>query len=113
MEAMPGDRFYDISKGSETFKSLERLPKQLGAEKPTAIVIVTAHWERYPIFSISTSYYFTTPQIHSPNTLPKYTPQIHSPTTHATPIAPTPLIIPYNTHILSELVPHPLTRTLF
>jgi len=45
MEAAPGERFYDISKGSEAMKSLERLPKQLGAEKPKAIVVVTAHWE--------------------------------------------------------------------
>eukprot|EP00026_Physarum_polycephalum_P012575 Phypoly_transcript_12897.p1 GENE.Phypoly_transcript_12897~~Phypoly_transcript_12897.p1 ORF type:complete len:314 (+),score=50.31 Phypoly_transcript_12897:116-1057(+) len=45
MDARPGDRFYDISKGSESAKALERLPKELGAEKPNAIVIVTAHWE--------------------------------------------------------------------
>jgi aromatic ring-opening dioxygenase catalytic subunit (LigB family) len=35
----------DIAKGSEAHKSLERLPAQIGAEKPNAIVVVTAHWE--------------------------------------------------------------------
>lgn len=45
MEAPPGDRFADIAAGSDAMKSLQRLPKQLGAEKPTAIVVVSAHWE--------------------------------------------------------------------
>lgn len=47
MESSPGDRFSDISAGSEAMKSLQRLPKQLGAEKPKAIVVVSAHWEGY------------------------------------------------------------------
>jgi len=34
-----------MAKGSEAVKSLERLPKQLNAEKPTAIVIISGHWE--------------------------------------------------------------------
>jgi len=45
IETRPGDRFADIGKGSASQKSLERLPKQLGVEKPTAIVVVSAHWE--------------------------------------------------------------------
>jgi aromatic ring-opening dioxygenase catalytic subunit (LigB family) len=54
MDANPGDSFYHVSKGSDAMKSLQSLPKQLGAEKPKAIVIITAHWERYiftPFFS--------------------------------------------------------------
>eukprot|EP01112_Ceratiomyxa_fruticulosa_P001993 TRINITY_DN1213_c0_g1_i1.p1 TRINITY_DN1213_c0_g1~~TRINITY_DN1213_c0_g1_i1.p1 ORF type:complete len:320 (-),score=63.87 TRINITY_DN1213_c0_g1_i1:138-1097(-) len=34
-----------MARGSEAMKSLQRLPKQLGAEKPTAIVIISGHWE--------------------------------------------------------------------
>jgi len=45
IEAQPGDALYDISKGSEGEKSLQRLPKQLGAEKPAAIVIISGHYE--------------------------------------------------------------------
>lgn len=45
IEAKKGDALYDISKGSEGEKSLQRLPKQLGAEKPSAIVIVSGHYE--------------------------------------------------------------------
>jgi len=40
-----GGPMSEIDMHSEPKKSLERLPKQLGAEKPDAIVIVTAHWE--------------------------------------------------------------------
>jgi len=45
MEAKPGDALYNISKGSEGEKSLQRLPKLLNAEKPSAIVIVSGHYE--------------------------------------------------------------------
>lgn len=34
-----------IDSQSEAKRSLERLPKQLHAERPSAIVVVTAHWE--------------------------------------------------------------------
>ena len=56
IETRPGDRLSDISKGSEAMKSLEQLPKLLGAERPNAIVMVTAHWERYatPLLYLST-----------------------------------------------------------
>jgi len=40
-----GGPMADIDMHSEAKKSLERLPKQLRAEKPDAIVLVTAHWE--------------------------------------------------------------------
>jgi aromatic ring-opening dioxygenase catalytic subunit (LigB family) len=40
-----GSPFVYIDMNSEAKKSLERLPKQLGAERPAAIVVVTAHWE--------------------------------------------------------------------
>eukprot|EP00026_Physarum_polycephalum_P011821 Phypoly_transcript_12065.p1 GENE.Phypoly_transcript_12065~~Phypoly_transcript_12065.p1 ORF type:complete len:280 (+),score=42.00 Phypoly_transcript_12065:174-1013(+) len=45
MDAKPGESFYYVSNGSDAMKSLQSLPKQLGAEKPKAIVIITAHWE--------------------------------------------------------------------
>eukprot|EP00026_Physarum_polycephalum_P011974 Phypoly_transcript_12227.p1 GENE.Phypoly_transcript_12227~~Phypoly_transcript_12227.p1 ORF type:complete len:279 (+),score=55.45 Phypoly_transcript_12227:262-1098(+) len=45
MDSQPGDRIHDMAKGSDPVKSVERLAKQLGAEKPSAIVCVTAHWE--------------------------------------------------------------------
>jgi len=45
IEAKPGDALYDISKGSEGEKSLQRLPQQLGAERPSAIVVVSGHYE--------------------------------------------------------------------
>jgi len=40
-----GGGFDYIDMHSEAKKSLERLPKQLRAEKPDAIVMITAHWE--------------------------------------------------------------------
>jgi len=40
-----GSIMQDIDMNSEAKRSLERLPKQLHAEKPSAIVMVTAHWE--------------------------------------------------------------------
>jgi len=44
LDAVPGHGMYDIAKGSETEKSLQRIPKLLPS-KPKAIVVVSAHWE--------------------------------------------------------------------
>jgi len=45
IDALPGDRLADIARGSDCMKALQALPKQLHAEKPSAIVVVSAHWE--------------------------------------------------------------------
>lgn len=60
MDTRPGDSFADIGKGSEAMKSLEQLPKQLAVEKPNAIVVVTAHWERYTTLDLSSTSFMAT-----------------------------------------------------
>jgi len=40
-----GGRLQSIDMNSEAKKSLERLPKMLNAERPSAIVVVSGHWE--------------------------------------------------------------------
>lgn len=44
IESPPGSPMHDISKGSESFKALQGFSKLL-KEKPTAIVVVSGHWE--------------------------------------------------------------------
>jgi aromatic ring-opening dioxygenase catalytic subunit (LigB family) len=39
--------FVEFRRGSETHRSLERIPKEINGENPTAIVIISAHWNRY------------------------------------------------------------------
>jgi aromatic ring-opening dioxygenase catalytic subunit (LigB family) len=37
----------EFSKGSENYKALLRTPKEMQAEKPAAIIIISAHWDGY------------------------------------------------------------------